>query len=103
LAASGAKVILEVLPPLRELMAFSFPGIRVVPKSLTLPDFDLQIPLMSLPRIFKTARETIPSDFPYLRADPLRMEKWKPTVEANRQRLNVGLVFGGNLAPDPRR
>ncbi|NEO52996.1 MAG: glycosyltransferase [Okeania sp. SIO3B5] len=31
-----------------------------------LPDFDLQIPLMSLPRIFQTTPETIPAEIPYL-------------------------------------
>ena len=31
-----------------------------------LPDFDLQIPLMSLPRIFPTTPETIPTEIPYL-------------------------------------
>ena len=31
-----------------------------------LPDFDLQIPLMSLPRIFQTIPETIPTEIPYL-------------------------------------
>src|SRR6185436_5617496 len=43
------------------------------------------------------------SEFPYLRADKARIAKCRPIIDANRRRLNIGLVYGGNIIPDPRR
>jgi tetratricopeptide (TPR) repeat protein len=103
LIATGAKVMVEVPVSAKSLIE-SISGIgRVLPKGLKLPDFDMHVPLLSLPRAFKTTLETIPANIPYLRADESRFEKWRPILDAQKARLKIGLVWGGNLKPDPKR
>ncbi|MDE5110818.1 MAG: tetratricopeptide repeat protein, partial [Trichodesmium sp. St7_bin2_1] len=53
---SGLKLLFTTVSEIDELFV----------KGEKLPDFDLQIPLMSLPRIFPTTPETIPTEIPYL-------------------------------------
>ena len=78
LIAKGAKVIVEVPVAARSLVE-SIPGVsRVVPKGLKLPDFDLHIPLLSLPRAFKTTVETIPGNVPYFRSRSTPRRKVAP-------------------------
>src|SRR5262249_7953073 len=101
LVETGAKVMVEVPVAVRTLVE-SIPGVmRVVPKGLKLPDFDLHIPLLSLPRAFKTTLESIPTNVPYFRVDEARLEKWRSRIQG--AGLKVGLVWGGTLKPDPKR
>jgi tetratricopeptide (TPR) repeat protein len=103
LIALGAKVMVEVPVSVKSLIE-SIPGVtRVIPKGLKLPDFDMHVPLLSLPRAFKTTLETVPASVPYLRSDESRLEKWRPILQAEKARLKIGLVWGGNLKPDPKR
>jgi hypothetical protein len=67
-AARGARVVLEVQRPLRELMRSLSDTVQIVAVGEPLPDFDLQCPLLSLPLAFKTRLETIPAQIPYLSA-----------------------------------
>jgi hypothetical protein len=60
-----------------------------------LPDFDWQVPMLSLPRASKTTRETIPVDIPYLRADPELIEKWRSKLAPANGTLRVALVWAG--------
>jgi tetratricopeptide (TPR) repeat protein len=102
-AEMGAKLIVEVPVAVRSLIE-TIPGVaRVVPKGLKLPDFDLHIPLLSLPRAFKTTLQTIPNQVPYFRVDESRLEKWRPVIANNAKGKKIGLVWGGNLKPDPKR
>ena len=65
---------LEVQPPLTRLIAHSLtqskeprhPSIQVLSQGDPLPPFTHQIPLMSLPALFQTTQETIPTPIPYL-------------------------------------
>jgi tetratricopeptide (TPR) repeat protein len=87
---TGGEVVLEVHPPLVRLLR-NLPGIsRVIARGETLPMFDLQCPLMSLPRLFSE----IPAA-PYLPA---------PAGRAREGRPRVGLVWAGSSHhPDDRR
>lgn len=93
--ARGARVILEVQPLLGCLMA----GVEGVEKVIALgdplPPFDVECPLMSLPRAFGTVLETIPAEVPYLRPDPERVERWRDRL-VGPEGLRVGLVWAGN-------
>ena len=63
----GDRVIVECNQPGLKLLLTTVSEIdELLVKGETLPDFDLQIPLMSLPRIFQTTPETIPTEIPYL-------------------------------------
>lgn len=60
----------------------------------TLPSFDYEIPLLSLPLIFDTREATIPAA-PYLRADPAGIKSWQERL-AGESRLKVGLTWTGS-------
>lgn len=60
-----------------------------------LPKFDYEISLLSLPLLFDTREETIPSTVPYLQADPRGVDAWRERL-AGEKRLKVGLVWTGS-------
>ena len=89
------NVVLEVQPELVRLCQSSFPDIRVVPYvKNVIPDHDLNCCILSLPFIFKTTIETIPSTVPYLHTN----------VEVRKPPTNVGLCWSANkMGPDDLR
>ena len=96
-AARGGRAIIEVDKRLRELMT-SLAGVaQVVTMGETLPDFDLHCPLLSLPLAFDTKIETIPSETPYLQAQPLKLAEWKKRLGA-KHACRIGLAWSGNAA-----
>jgi len=82
LARSGAKVVLEVQPELKSLLAGVDGVTSCHARGETLPAYDVYCPLGSLPLAFKTEPATIPADIPYLRADETHLAKWRPIIEA---------------------
>jgi Tfp pilus assembly protein PilF len=97
LATRGARVILEVQPPLKSLLArLSGPAV-VLGAGEALPDFDLHCPLMSLPLACGTTLETVPAAECYLTADRERVAVWSARLGST-ARPRVGLVWSGNRA-----
>lgn len=97
LAQRGARVVLEVQPPLLELMR-SLPGVDLLlQEGDPLPAFDLHCPLMSLPMAFRTSMDSIPADTPSLRADPALVARWRAHL-AGRGRPQIGVAWSGNPA-----
>ena len=95
--ALGGRVLLEVLEPLVDLMA-TCPGIDgVIRDGDPLPPFDLQLPLLSLPRIFQTTLDSIPADIPYLSVPTrlARREAIDKILDATKGHTRVGLVWAG--------
>lgn len=83
-------------PPLTKLFA-SVEGIAsVIPEEegKELPPYDLHIPLLSLPGVFRTSLETIPANVPYIHPAPDRIAAWKDIIGHSRE-LKVGLVWAG--------
>jgi tetratricopeptide (TPR) repeat protein len=103
LASRGAKVILESWPSLLTLMPRVKGVNRVIAVGVHPPQFDLHVALLSLPKLFKTTLDTVPAEVPYLFADPERVEVWKRKIEALGDGLKVGLIWAGNIKPDPFR
>lgn len=94
LARRGARVVLEVPPELRSLVA-PLEGIaQLLARGDALPPFDWHCPLMSLPLAFSTTLETIPTRMPYLSAPCMERPAWLGFAQAGR--LQVGLVWAGN-------
>ena len=94
-AASGAKVVLEVPPPLTALCA-SLAGVSsVVGRGEQLPEFDCHCPLLSLPLAFGTRLETIPATVGYLSAAQDRVVKWRQRLPETPMR-RVGIAWAGN-------
>lgn len=98
-AARGARVVLEVQPALRGLAAGVEGVATLVARGEPLPPFDLECPLMSLPRLFATTPGHVPGGVPYLRPDAERVARWRAELgEGAGPRVGprVGLVWAGN-------
>jgi hypothetical protein len=83
-AALGARIILEVQPPLVTLVQHIKGDLEVIAKGDTIPAFDCHCPLMSLPLAFKTELGTIPAKIPYLKASESSVEKWRSRLVEGR-------------------
>lgn len=90
----GGRIILQVQPGLASLLR-QLPDVTVIPRGETLPPFDLQLPLMSLPRLFGTTLENLPAQIPYLHPDPQTFLRWRAALGCE-TRLKVGVVWAGN-------
>ncbi len=97
LARTGATVMLEVQPELKELLSGVAGVAAVIARGDKLPPFELHCPVASLPLAMKTEIATIPSEFPYLKASELRMRRWRSRLEGVR-RPTIGLVWSGSAA-----
>ncbi len=98
-AARGARVILVVERPLYSLLS-GLPGVwRCLPLSDDpLPAFDLHCPVGSLPLVFGTRLDTIPSAISYLPSPAeARGKVWEQRLGPH-DRLRVGLVWSGNAS-----
>ncbi len=101
LVERGARVLFECHPQLVALMKTLGNGVEVVPFGSTLPAFDVQAPLLSLPYLFGTIMETIPTQIPYLTAPADRLPFWQSVVPQGGRR--IGLCWAGKAYPDPAR
>ena len=93
-AARGARVILQVQEPLKELMTGLVGTAQVVSADSALPDFDVQCPLLSLPLAFRTRLETIPPPVPNLRVASKAVMDWETRLGPKR-RPRIGLAWSG--------
>jgi len=98
LVPAGARVVLEVQPPLVRLLSRLPHVMAIVAHGEKLPPFDLHCPLLSLPRAFGTSLATIPAAVPYLAADPALVAVWRDRL-AGLGGLRVGLVWASNIDP----
>jgi Flp pilus assembly protein TadD len=94
----GGRLIWNSFPQMDALLARSLGGhadeFSAGGGVESLPAFDYEIPLLSLPLIFGTREETIPAA-PYLRADPAAVKSWQGRL-AGESRLKVGLTWTGS-------
>lgn len=95
----GGRLVWNSFPQMGALLARSL-GDHVDDYSAgggveSLPPFDYEIPLLSLPLMFDTREETIPAATPYLRADAAASESWRARL-AGETRLKVGLAWTGS-------
>lgn len=96
--ALGGKVMVEVQPPLADLVA-TCPGIdQVIADGSPLPHFDLHVPLLSLPSVFQTVPASIPSEIPYLDIPSVvpNRERIAAALAPSLGRLRVGVAWAGN-------
>jgi len=96
-AAQGARVILEVHPPLKALMSTIANVAHVVATDEPLPGFDIHCPLMSLPLAFATEVATIPAAIPYIFPPAERSQKWRNRLPQGDAR-KIGIVWAGSAA-----
>jgi tetratricopeptide (TPR) repeat protein len=97
LAAQGARVILEVDPPLKTLMSTIGEMFEVVATNERLPPFDMHCRFMSLPLAFATEIASIPAAIPYLSPLPERVAEWKARLLQGGG-PKIGIVWAGSAA-----
>jgi tetratricopeptide (TPR) repeat protein len=102
-AARVGSVVIECPESLRRLFATVDGVAQVATREDNASPFDVQAPLLSLPRIFGTRADNIPATVPYVHPDPLLFDRWGERLRRADGRLRVGVVWAGNPKPDPRR
>jgi len=95
LAASGAKVVLEVPAALVALMARLAGGATILAHGEPPPYFDVHCPLGSLPLALRTQPDSVPAQIPYLSADQSSLAKWSARLAAV-QRPRIAIAWAGN-------
>lgn len=96
LARTGAKVLLEVQPELKALLA-NLNGVSACcARGETLPPFDVHCPLGSLSLAFKTEPANVPADLPYLTANPERIAYWRERLATLRGK-RVAVAWAGHV------
>jgi len=94
-AARGARVILEVQPALRDLLAAT-PGMDSVQAlGSPLPEFDLHCPLPSLPLALGIELASLPRQVPYVEPPAGRVARWKDRLGAG-PGPTIGFAWSGN-------
>jgi len=99
-AARAGRVIVECQPELHGLVREVRGVAEVLAPGAVLPRFDAHAPLMSLPHVFRTTRQSVPWDGAYLRAEPSRLP-----IAASGAQQRIGLAWAGqpSQADDRKR
>jgi tetratricopeptide (TPR) repeat protein len=95
--AAGGSVILDVPQRVRRLAECLTGLTAVTVDGVALPDFAYHCPLMSLPFVFATTRDSIPAAVPYLRV-PEDARRAAASIPWPAARLRVGLVWSSGPA-----
>jgi tetratricopeptide (TPR) repeat protein len=91
----GGRVVVECTRMLIPLFSTCKGIDQLVAEGEPLPDFDVQVPLMSLPRLFKTTLETVPAAVPYFFPDDELVERWRQRLTSI-DGLKIGISWQGN-------
>ena len=95
----GGKVILYCPESLVSLLSTVPGAVRAVSKWAELGEFDVWLPLMSLPHRFGTTLETIPRETPYVSVDAITADRWRQRMAGDGAAgLKVGVCWAGNRA-----
>ncbi|QIE23862.1 Tetratricopeptide repeat protein [Caballeronia sp. SBC1] len=96
----GGRIVWNSFPQMGELLVRSL-GEHVDEYTAgggveSLPSFDYEVPLLSLPLVLGTSEATIPNAVPYLRPDAAATAAWRARL-AGEKRVKVGLAWTGSL------
>jgi tetratricopeptide (TPR) repeat protein len=94
LVEAGADVTFLCRKNMHQLLSSLPAPIRLIETAAPSEDFDFQCALMSLPRGFRTALNTIPAPIPYLRPDSARVAKWAERIGS--RGFRIGIAWHGN-------
>jgi tetratricopeptide (TPR) repeat protein len=99
LIEKGIKVVLETQAPLLPLLKDQF-DCPVTQIGQAYDAVDYQIPLGSLPLLFKTRVDTIPANSPYLKVRDSKVLEWKNKLDLKQDKSNIGIACSGNIKFD---
>ncbi|MGD0387445.1 MAG: tetratricopeptide repeat protein, partial [Tepidisphaeraceae bacterium] len=91
----GGKIIVECQAELQRLFQTIAGRCQIVARGQPLPAFDLQCPLLSLPRVFGTTLANVPKDVPYLQANAEDAGRWQHRLAEQSPIVKVGLAWAG--------
>lgn len=93
---AGGDVVVGCQPELKRLLKSTFETIHVVDYTESLPPFDVQCPLLSLPRLCRTTLDNIPPQAPKIAADRALIAHWRTKLAEEGNALKVGLAWAGS-------
>jgi FkbM family methyltransferase len=99
----GAKVIVAAPARLAALLRSSACDATIEGFGARLPDFDLRLPLVSMPFVLGFSPETSPAEVPYLSAEPARIEKWASRLPADGFKVGVAWQCCTKASADKER
>ncbi len=95
LAARGATVVVWAPPETASLLN-RLPYIaQAASNRFELPQCDMYIPTMSVPRLLQSRFEQIPAE-PYLSCDPVRLARFARELGPRQEKLRIGIAWAGN-------
>jgi hypothetical protein len=97
--AQGGRVIFECLRDLICLLKNGTGFDKIIEQKSSgklYEQFDVHVPLLSLPGLFGTTVGSIPSDIPYIDADPGLIDQWRIRLDDD-HKCKIGIVWAGNL------
>jgi tetratricopeptide (TPR) repeat protein len=105
LVRTARECVIECEPRLTALFSRAFPGAtvypaapdRVVPEEIEARDIEFEMPLGSLPRIFRPTRAHFPRHSGYLKADNARVGRWRQRLAELGPTLKVGISWTGGV------
>jgi hypothetical protein len=103
-------VVLECNPKLASLFSRSLPGVDVRGRPRNSdrswlrdhPRVSRQIPIGSLPRFLRAGASRFPAHRGYLKADPVRVARWRDQLDMRGEGRKIGLAWRGGT-PKTRR
>lgn len=96
LADAGARTLVHCVDALKPLIQTIAGVSGVLGSDAPPPEYDVHFPLLSLPRIFGTTPETIPSRTPYMTISPEHRDGARARIDARCGKLRVGVIWAGN-------
>ena len=78
------------------LLQNSFLRSKVISKAESIGDIDFQIPLVSLPLLFSTNFDNIPSTNSYIQADEDNSIFWRDKLNPTNKKMNIGVACSGD-------
>jgi ADP-heptose:LPS heptosyltransferase len=91
----GYKVIFEIPNALTPLFKDQY-DCTLITRGDPVKTADYQIPLLSLPLLFKTNLESIPAPIPYIHVKPEKVKEWASKLALSQNKLNIGIACSGN-------
>jgi len=100
LSDQGAKVVLRCQVDLEHLLS-RCPGVHQTAwHGQPIPICDFHVPLLSLPHLLALKPDAIPSQVPYVFADPKLAGHWQQRLPMQPKKLRVGLCWAGRTSHD---
>ncbi len=96
LRQAGARILFSPQDRLKQLMRSLGDSVQLADENGKSPPVDYHVPVMSLPLLFGTTLETIPSRVPYLFADETLVGKWRDRLGG--AGFKIGICWQGNSA-----